>query len=169
MFSIVDSLIRLVGKVIDHLMDWPFLLFVLLVWLAARFRDQIGSFLDRRGAVPAQELSGKIRKEVDPLAKGVNQLSTQVTDLQFQMRRVEDTQSEDRQMRALNPLKARISVIETNSTAVRAVAWSKLSPASIQITSRSRTSGRPRRILLWRFLIRLRARNQGPESPTGHR
>ena len=33
------------------------------------------------------------------------------------------------------------------------MAWSRLSPASMQMTSRSRTSGRPRRILPWRFLI----------------
>ena len=49
--------------------------------------------------------------------------------------------------------------------AVRAVAWSRLWPASMQMTSRSSTSGKPRRIApaAWRSFSP--ARNRAAESP----
>ncbi len=115
MFSIVESLINLVGRVIDNILSWPFLLFIFLVWLVTRFKNQIGSMLDRRGSVPAGELSGKIHKEVNPLSKDLSLIKSQVTDLQFQMRRVEDASSENRQIGALNPIKAKVNILEGQS------------------------------------------------------
>ena len=90
MLNIVELLTQLVGKVIEHVFNWPFLLFVFLVWLVARFKNQIGSMLDKRGAVPASELSSKIHKEVDPLNKELGLLTTQMTEIQFQLRKIED-------------------------------------------------------------------------------
>ena len=48
---------------------------------------------------------------------------------------------------------AMMGCVSASSVAARVVAWSMPRPASRQITSRSSTSGRLRRISSWRFLI----------------
>ena len=53
-----------------------------------------------------------------------------------------------------------------NSSAVRAVAWSRLRPASIQITSRSSTSGRAPLHLLLPGLIILPSQKSGARNPS---
>ena len=45
MVSIFDQALQMTGKVLGHILDWPFLLFVLVVWILVRYRDQIDNVL----------------------------------------------------------------------------------------------------------------------------
>ncbi|HMK36456.1 MAG TPA: hypothetical protein VK463_15385 [Desulfomonilaceae bacterium] len=112
MIHLVEQILELVGTLIGYVLNWPFLLVVFLVWLVSRFRVQIGSMLDRRSSVAAGELSKKIQEALDPLAARVGTLISQVSDLQLQMRKVEDVQSIERQNRAMQPLVEKIEALE---------------------------------------------------------
>ena len=112
MIHLVEQTLGFVGNLIGRLLDWPFLLLILVVWLVSCFRDQIGSMLDRRSAVGAGELSKKIHAEVDPVTEKLGVLTSQVADLQSQMRKVEDVQSIERQNRMLKPIVAKVETLE---------------------------------------------------------
>jgi len=112
MASLFEQLFILIGRVAKHLLDWPFLLFILLVWIASRYRDQIGSFLDRRAAIKPFDLSAAVRKELEPIIKELGDLQPAVADLQTQLLKLESRHSDYRLAQAVEPVEARVRSLE---------------------------------------------------------
>jgi predicted nucleic acid-binding Zn-ribbon protein len=115
MLNLLDQLLGLTVKVLDVLFAWPFLLFVFLVWLVSRYRDQIGATLDRRGAIKRSELSSAIREELDPINKDLGNLKPDVSQLRTQMAKLEASQSEYASERLLDPITAKVKALEETS------------------------------------------------------
>ncbi len=67
MTKLIEQVLGLTDKLMGSLLDWPFLLFVVAVWIMSRYRDQIGSMLDRRGAVGAGVVIKAVRREMEPV------------------------------------------------------------------------------------------------------
>lgn len=112
MVSIFDQILQMTGKVLGHILDWPFLLFVLVVWILVRYRDQIGSALDRRESIKRAELLSAVREELAPVRKDVGDLKVEVMQLKADLVKVEATQTEYATGRLLGPIDARIKVLE---------------------------------------------------------
>lgn len=112
MLNLLDQLLGLTAKVIGFLLDWPFLLFVFLVWLVSRYRDQLGSVLDRRGTVRRSDLSSAIREELDPLTKDIGDLKPDVSTLRTKVAGIEAKQSEYATERFLEPIGQRVKALE---------------------------------------------------------
>ncbi len=112
MLNLLDQLLGLTAKVLGYLLDWPFLLFVFLVWLASRYRDQIGSALDRRGAIKRSELASAIRDELEPITRDIGDLKPDVSQLRTKVAKIESLQSEYASERLLKPVNARVQSLE---------------------------------------------------------
>jgi archaellum component FlaC len=110
MTTIIERLIELTGKLMNTLLDWPFLGFVFLLWIANRYRNQIGSFLDRRGTVPAGDISKAVKQNLEPISSDVADLRTAILDLRRQMTRLDD--SESRRAQILEPVNVKIASVE---------------------------------------------------------
>lgn len=110
MTTIIERLVELTGKFMSILLDWPFLGFVFLLWIANRYRNQIGSFLDRRGAVPAGDISKAVKQNLEPVASDLTDLRAAILDLRRQMARIDDFES--RRAQILEPVNAKISTVE---------------------------------------------------------
>lgn len=113
MVNIVDQVLGLTGKLITSILSWPFLLFVLLVWLANRYRDHIGSILDRRGAVKRADFSSAVRTELEPVNKEIGDLKLVVDDLRSQLMKIETGRSGYTITSAIEPIDGRIKALET--------------------------------------------------------
>lgn len=119
MLNLLDQLLGLTAKVLGHLLDWPFLLFIFLVWLANRYRDQIGSALDRRGAIKRSELASAIRDELDPLNRDLGDLKPDVSQLRTRVAKIEALQSEYALEQLLKPIKAKLTALEESVQTAR--------------------------------------------------
>jgi predicted nucleic acid-binding Zn-ribbon protein len=117
--SIFDGIFGILSKLIGLVFDWPFLLFAFLVWMATRFRDQIGSILDRRGAIPAEELSSRIRQELESVSREVAALSGELADLQQQMSKMENTVSRSTGDAVLDPIRTKLNSIDARTAGIR--------------------------------------------------
>lgn len=116
MVGIIDQFIELNGRLLNNLFDWPFLAFVFLVWLANRYRDQIGSMLDRRNTIPSGELSKTVKAQLEPLARNVAQLGSEVSELSGKvLGSLHPGTADD----MLKPINARISVVEDALASIR--------------------------------------------------
>ncbi|MFH1116110.1 MAG: hypothetical protein V1792_19530 [Pseudomonadota bacterium] len=112
MFNLLDQLLGLTSKVMGLLLDWPFLFFVILVWLASRYRDQIGSALDRRGAIKRGELASAIRDELDPITRDLGEIKPEVFQLRTRVAKIEALQSHYASERLLKPVSTRVEALE---------------------------------------------------------
>lgn len=112
MANLFEQLFMLIGGVVKYLLDWPFLLFVFLVWVAGRYRDQIGSFLDRRGAIKTSDLSPAVRRELEPIIKELGEIKPAVADLQIRLLKMESRHSDYRLAQAVEPIENRIRSLE---------------------------------------------------------
>jgi len=112
MVNIIDQAIQLAGKVLGHLLDWPFLLFILLVWFITRFRDQIGAFLDRRASLRRSDLSIAIREEIAPIAKDIGSLKADVVELKGRVAQIDGAQSGYREEKLISPLQNQMKLLD---------------------------------------------------------
>ena len=112
MLNLLDQLFGLTAKVLEFIFNWPFLLFVFLVWIVNRYRDQIGSTIDRRGTIRRGEISSAIREELDPLTKDIGDLKPDVYTLRTQVARIEARQSDYTSESLLGPITARVQALE---------------------------------------------------------
>jgi predicted nucleic acid-binding Zn-ribbon protein len=119
MVNVVDQVLGLTGKLISGFLSWPFLLFVLLAWLANRHRDHIGSFLDRRGAVKRSDFSSAVRDEMESVNKEMGDLKLMVNELRAQTMRIEASGSDYSITSALEPIDGRIKALEKGVEKVR--------------------------------------------------
>lgn len=114
--GLIEQFMELNGRVLNNVFDWPFLAFVFLVWLANRYRDQIGSMLDRRNTIPSGELSKNVKVQLEPLVRDVAQLGSEVSELKSKMvESLHPGTADD----MLNPINARISVVEDTLGSIR--------------------------------------------------
>ncbi|AFM23874.1 hypothetical protein [Desulfomonile tiedjei] len=114
--GLIDQFMELNGRVLNNVFDWPFLAFVFLVWLANRYRDQIGSMLDRRNTIPSGELAKNVKVQLEPLVRDVAQLGSEVSELKSKMvESLHPGTADD----MLNPINARISVVEDTLGSIR--------------------------------------------------
>ncbi len=112
MLNLLDQLLGLTANVLGLLLDWPFLLFIFLVWLASRYRDQIGSALDRRGAIKRSELASAIRDELDPITKDLGEIKPDVSQLRTRAAKIEARQSQYASEQLLKPVNVRVHALE---------------------------------------------------------
>jgi hypothetical protein len=112
MTKLIELSLGLTDKLMGSLLDWPFLLFVAVAWVLTRYRDQIGSMLDRRGAVGAGVVIGAVRREMQPVLVQVEGLAKAVSDLRYEVERLQALHSENRLSRVLEPVTLRIKSLE---------------------------------------------------------
>ncbi|MDQ7785597.1 MAG: hypothetical protein RDU20_22140 [Desulfomonilaceae bacterium] len=112
MLNLLENLLGLTATVLGYLLDWPFLLFVFLVWLASRYRDQLGSALDRRAAIKRSELASAVRDELGPITKDLGGLKPDVAELKTRTAKIEALQSEYASERILKPINSRVEALE---------------------------------------------------------
>lgn len=112
MTKLIELALGLTDKLMGSLLDWPFLLFIVAAWVLTRYRDQIGSMLDRRGAVGAGVVISAVRREMQPVLTEVEGLAKAVSELKYEVERLQALHSENRLSRVLEPVKQRISGLE---------------------------------------------------------
>jgi hypothetical protein len=77
---------------LEGVIDWPFLLFVIIIFCSLFFRQQLGGLLSRgdiaidwgTGSIRLRELSEKFDQEVDPVREELDALKQAVTALESQ-------------------------------------------------------------------------------------
>ena len=77
---------------LEGVLDWPFLLFVIIIFCSLFFRQQLGGLLSRwdiaidwgTGSIRLRELSEKFDQEVDPVREELDALKQAVTALESQ-------------------------------------------------------------------------------------
>lgn len=119
MVNVVDLVMGLTGKLITSLLSWPFLLFVLIIWLANRYRDHIGSILDRRGAIKRADFSSAIRNELESVNKEIGDLKLLASELKSQVGKIGAAPVGDAIGSVLEPIDGRIKTLETGIETVR--------------------------------------------------
>jgi|GEM_PF-5518816 len=130
MESFAQQVLALTEKVIGFILNWPFLLFVFLVWMVHRYREQIASILERRGTIKRSELSSAIREHVELLNRNVGGIKSEVASFSAKVAQLEAAQSECRLSAFLEPVNAKIAALEGSllvvQTAVEALAKKEL-------------------------------------------
>lgn len=79
--------------VLEGVLDWPFLLFVIIIFSSLFFRQQLGGLLSRgdiaidwgTGNIRLRDLSEKFDQEVDPVREDLDALKQAVRALELQM------------------------------------------------------------------------------------
>ncbi len=112
MINLIEHVLGLTDKLMGSLLDWPFLLFVVVVWIMSRYRDQIGSMLDRRGAVGAGVVIKAVRREMEPVLTQVAGLGQAVSDLRYEVERLQALHAENRLSRVLEPVNQKIKTLQ---------------------------------------------------------
>ena len=120
MTDIVSQLFGLTEKLIGLLLSWPFLLFAFLFWVVNRYRDQIGSMLDRRGAVKASVLSKAVKQELEPVSKELETIVPTVSALRYELDQLKAAHAEDKLTPALEPIRKLIAALDGRISEVRA-------------------------------------------------
>ncbi|MBI5572571.1 MAG: hypothetical protein HY914_21685 [Desulfomonile tiedjei] len=120
MSDIVTQLFGLTGKLIGFLLSWPFLLFVFLFWVVNRYRDQIGSMLDRRGAVKAAVISQAVQRGLEPIGKQLEAVVPNISALKREVDQLRTEQSKDKLTPALDAVQKKIAALEGRLTAMLA-------------------------------------------------
>lgn len=119
MTHFINQLLELTGRLIEGILNWPFLLFAFAVWLVLRYRDQIGSILDRRGTVKLGAIHKTVRIELEPILAEFESLKTAFGEIKAKVDGLIALNFDTRLLNALQVADVQFSRLEEASRTIR--------------------------------------------------